>query len=352
MQDMPLVSIIVPVYNVERYLPQCLDSLINQTYSNLEIICVNDGSADNSLEILQKYKKTDSRISIIDKQNAGVSQARNDALFVISGKYLMFVDADDWIDDSTCENAVREAESGGFDVVMWSYISEYASHSEKKEIFPKTTIFELDDISIKLHRRFVGIVNEELSHPELADSLCPVWCKLYKVELIRKVKNLHFVDLSEIGTYEDGFFNLEIFKYVNRACYLDSYYYHYRRANISSETKKYRPNLPNQWNHLFDLMQEYINSNHLSDIYKVALNNRVVLSILGLGLNILSSDFSAPKKRYLIKEIISSPRYQSACKTLTFKFFPIHWKLFYFCAKHRLSFGLYCLLKIIKKIIS
>ena len=245
MSEMPLVSIIVPVYNVEQYLSQCLDSLINQTYSNLEIICVNDGSADNSLEILQKYKKTDSRISIIDKQNAGVSQARNDALFVISGKYLMFVDADDWIDDSTCENAVREAESGSFDVVMWSYISEYASHSEKKEIFPKTTIFELDDISIKLHRRFVGIVNEELSHPELADSLCPVWCKLYKVELIRKVKNLHFVDLSEIGTYEDGFFNLEIFKYVNRACYLDSYYYHYRRANISSVTKRYRPNLSN-----------------------------------------------------------------------------------------------------------
>ena len=99
-------------------------------------------------------------------------------------------------------------------------------------------------------------------------------------------------------------------------------------------------------------MQDYINSNHLSDIYNVALNNRIALSVLGLGLNILDSDFTVNRKCSLLKEIIKSQRYQNACKTLIFKYFPLHWKLFYFCAKHRLSFSLYCLLSIIKKIIS
>ena len=139
---------------------------------------------------------------------------------------------------------------------------------------------------------------------------------------------------------------------LKKAVYLRKCYNHYRRNNVGSLTSKYKEKLFSQWQYLFYLIEQYIKNNKLNESFYVALNNRVVLSILGLGLNILSSDFSAPKKRHLIKEIISSPRYQSACKTLTFKFFPIHWKLFYFCAKHRLSFSLYCLLSIIKIIIS
>ena len=86
------VSIIVPVYNVEKYLSKCLESLINQTLKDIEIICVNDGSTDNSLSILKEYANKDSRIKIIDKQNEGVSVARNTGIEVATGEYLMFVD--------------------------------------------------------------------------------------------------------------------------------------------------------------------------------------------------------------------------------------------------------------------
>ena len=90
------VSVIVPVYNCEKYLKKCLDSLVNQTLKDIEIICVNDGSTDNSGRILEEY--TDSRIKIITKENGGLSSARNAGIAVAKGEYLGFVDSDDWVD--------------------------------------------------------------------------------------------------------------------------------------------------------------------------------------------------------------------------------------------------------------
>ena len=95
---MSKISVIVPVYNVEQYLPQCLDSIINQTYKNLEIICVDDGSPDNSGKILDEYAKKDKRIKVIHQENQGVSVARNTGLDNATGKYIGFVDPDDWIE--------------------------------------------------------------------------------------------------------------------------------------------------------------------------------------------------------------------------------------------------------------
>lgn len=98
MKNQPKVSIIVPVYNVEKYLAKCLDSLVNQTLKDIEIICINDGSTDNSLEILNTYAQKDSRITIIDKKNEGVSAARNTGLNISKGEYIMFVDSDDYLE--------------------------------------------------------------------------------------------------------------------------------------------------------------------------------------------------------------------------------------------------------------
>lgn len=107
MKEQPLVSVIIPVYNVERYLAQCLDSVSHQTYQNLEIICVNDGSRDGSPDILRRYADEDARIQVIGKANGGVSRARNDALDCARGEYIMFVDSDDWGEPDACENAVN-----------------------------------------------------------------------------------------------------------------------------------------------------------------------------------------------------------------------------------------------------
>lgn len=346
----PLVSIIVPVYNVEQYLPQCLDSIVNQTYENIEVICVNDGSPDNSIKILEDYASRDSRIKVVSQKNQGVSRARNLAHQYVNGEYIIYVDGDDWLDVNTCEISVEKAIESSADVVMWSYISEFKNRSDKKIIFDNERIFYKTEVKQMLHRRFIGLSGSELAHPEQADSLCPVWGKMYKSSIILQ-SNVKFVDLDKIGTYEDGLLNLEVFQYVHKAVYLPMSLYHYRKTNSESQTSKYRPRLIEQWQNLFDKMQQYIGENGLSEEYEDALYNRIALSILGLGLNILSSDLSAKKKKKLIKEIITSDRYKEAYKKLEFKYFPIHWKLFYSFAKSGNATGVYSLLKIIRRMI-
>ena len=345
----PLVSIIVPVYNAEKYLAQCLDSLVAQNYESIEVICVNDGSTDESLNIIKSYQAQDERIYCIDKLNQGVSAARNDALQAANGQLMMFVDADDWIESETVATAVNTLLETDSDVVMWPYVSEKQGRSDAKSIFPEDIVFQASEVPNKLQRRFIGLLNEELEHPELADSLCTVWGKLYRAEIIRDIL---FIDLKEIGTYEDGFFNLEAFGKVKKATYINQPMYHYRRTNVSSQTSVYREKLFSQWMYLFDLMQDYIDRNHLNEDYQEALRNRIALSIVGLGLNISSSGMSKKEKIKTVSRILNNRKYREAYEQLKLKWFPIHWKFYYFCAKHKLSIGVYLFGEAIRLIIS
>jgi len=120
-----LVSIIIPVYNSEKYIGKCLDSVLKQTYQNIEIIVVNDGSKDNSLEILKKYERENlNKITVVDQENKGVAITRNESILKANGKYIMFIDNDDYIDKDYVETYVREAEIGNFDVVIGGYSRE------------------------------------------------------------------------------------------------------------------------------------------------------------------------------------------------------------------------------------
>ena len=122
MNNSPKVSIIVPVYNVEKYLEKCLDSLVNQSLHDIEIICVNDGSKDDSLDILEKYAKKDSRIKIINKQNQGLSAARNDGLKVAAGEYVGYVDSDDWVDLNFYEKLYESAKKYNAEIASGNII--------------------------------------------------------------------------------------------------------------------------------------------------------------------------------------------------------------------------------------
>lgn len=225
------ISIIVPVYNTEKYLPKCLDSIVNQTYKNLEIICVDDGSEDSSADILNRYAEQDARFVIINKENEGVSVARNKALETVSGEYIMFVDSDDWIDINTCELALNKALQQKADVVFWTYIREFLNVSLQKSIFDESEIiFGQKEIEDKLYRRAFGLIGKELSHPENADALCTIWGKLYKTSIVRD-NEIYFYDIREIGTYEDGLFNLNIWSFVNKAVYMNMELFNWSKNN-------------------------------------------------------------------------------------------------------------------------
>lgn len=346
------ISIIVPVYSVEKYLPQCLNSLINQTYTNLEIICVNDGSPDRSYEILQRYATQDARIRVITQENQGVSAARNRGLAVAQGDYIMFVDGDDWIDLDTCQRAVETAEKYGTDVVFWSYVREY-EHESKEKLMPldNETVLYGDEAKYMLHRRQLGLLGEELAHPEYADSMVTVWGKLYTNRLLRR-SGAEFVNIRKIGTSEDAVFNMEALREIDTAVYIKRCLYHYRKCNLSSMTTRYKSELTHQWDCLFNMMQEYIDKNCLPVAYTQSLQNRISLSVVGLGLNIMSAPVSEREKISMLKKVISAPRYMNAIKTLKLCYFPIHWKIFYVCVRFRMTVFVFTLLKIIDIIVN
>lgn len=339
----PRISIIIPVYNTSDYLKPCLDSVVNQTYQNIEIICINDGSTDNSLEILEQYQNRDKRIKVVSKKNEGLSAARNTARQYVTGKYMMYLDSDDWLDINACEMAVSKAEDENADVVFWNYVREFDTISKPQTIYgTEEIVFEKDPSIQQVHRRIAGLYDEELRYPEKADSIVTVWGKLYRSEIIIQ-NNVRFIDTKIIGT-EDALFNLYVFGYVKKAVYLPECLNHYRKNNDSSLTSGYKSELKSQWDVLHRYMREYIIRQNLDSSFHTALDNRICLSMIGLGLNVFGCGLSASHQKAEIKSIISSEKYRSASKKLKLKYFPIHWKPFFFFAKHNFALGVYLML--------
>lgn len=338
------ISVIIPCYNAEKYLEKCLESVVNQTYKNLEIVCVNDGSSDKTIKILENYADSDKRIKVINQENFGASQARNNALKLITGSYVAFVDSDDWVDITAFEKAVDKIENYNCDLVFWSYNKCYGDNILKNPIYGIESKLLQNSNYVDFYRTLFGLSGEQLNHPELADSLCTIWGKLYKRELL---DGTEFVDLKEIGTFEDGLFNIQCLINGKSAYYLADCLYNYRKGNTTSITTKYKADLFEKWQNLFSIIDNFIKVNNLDQSFEFALNNRIALSIIGLGLNELSNPKGAILQIKNIGKIINSEKYKKAYKNLEIKYFPIHWKLFFTFAKLKCSLGLFVLLKAI-----
>lgn len=128
-----VISVVIPIYNTEKYLKKCIESVINQSYKNLEIILVNDGSTDNSYEIMKEYLKMDNRIKLINKKNEGLSRARNVGINSSVGEYILNVDSDDWLEVDACENLIKEVFQKKSDMVIGDIVLEYENFSQKWE---------------------------------------------------------------------------------------------------------------------------------------------------------------------------------------------------------------------------
>lgn len=342
----PKVSIIVPIYNVEPYLSRCLDSLLSQSLTEIEIIAVNDGSTDGSLEILKKYKMIDNRVIVIDKENGGVSSARNRGLVEARGEYIGFVDPDDWINREMYQELYQNAFSHHADIVMCTYIREFGTHSkEKKFNLPEKVCYKNEQVKSEILRRLIGPVHEELANPELLDSWGTVWSKIYRADLIKN-NEISFVDLNVIGTNEDSLFNIHTVYYANTFVFLNKPFYHYWRANTASVTANYKEDLKDKWSELYRLIEDFLKEKNLREPYYQALSNRICLNTLGLGLNTISRNKSASHlmKIRIIKSILNDSRISKSFKHLEMKYFPLIWKGFFACARWRFASGFYVML--------
>lgn len=341
-----MISIIIPVYNTEPYLKKCLDSVCGQTWEDLEIIVVNDGSPDNSMEVLEAYQNKDIRIRIIDQKNTGLSGARNSGLAAAKGEYILFLDSDDWMDVDTCEKAVAAAEAENADIVMWSYYREYGTTSRITWVFgTRPRVFREGDEDFP-YRQIVGPVGRELEMPQQIDRPVTAWGKLYRRELIGDDR---FVDTKLIGT-EDCLFNVQVFSRAKTVVYLPEAMNHYRKDNESSLTHGYDPNLPIKWKENYRRINAHLTQNNSSDVYFQALSHRICCGLIGLGFR-LSSDISmsSKEKKKEMKRVLEMDHYRKALAKMDTSSMPIHWKLFYFNVRHRIIGPLLLMLRLMMR---
>lgn len=331
----PLISIIIPVYNVEKYLADCLDSLVNQTMSDIEIICVNDGSKDNSLAILEDYAKREKRIVLLNQPNSGVSVARNNALKQVRGEYYMFVDSDDWIDANACEVAYNCAIKENADCLMFSYVKEFGSHSIVNHLFEKKYIvWNADEVKKNFHRRLFGPIGKELAKPQDMDIIVTPCMQLFRTD---KYTRIPFIDIHEVGTFEDGLYQMEVYNDCERFVYIDRPFYHYLKTNDGSITTRYKADLSEKFQHLWHIIENNIEKYSLGKEYQEALSNRVALSMIGLGLNEIKAQRGFAKSVLGGGNLLNISRIKESIKLLDISCMPIPWKVFFYLCKKRLT---------------
>ena len=219
-----MMSVIIPVYNAEKYLSQCLNSVINQNLQDIEIICVNDGSEDNSLGILNHYSKLDKRIKIINQENRGIGVSRNIALNQALGDYVLFVDSDDFLNENVLEILYSNAISNDSDLVMF----KFNLYDDTENRFVEVG-FQLDNLfGNKDYENFIFSYKHIKKY--VLNSSFAAWSKLYKKKFLDKF-NLSF---QEGIFYEDVLFHVESLVYASSISFLPHSIYNYRISNPNS----------------------------------------------------------------------------------------------------------------------
>ena len=300
-----LISVIVPVYNAEQYLAECLDSVLEQTYKNLEIILINDGSRDASGEICRQYRERDDRIILIEQENAGVSVARNRGIEQASGEYLMFVDADDMIAPWLCEEAFRNMED--CDVLMFQFETFCDSKKLNTAALPESARFEqLNRFSGAdcMHTMF-GINESVLTKIKLP-SMCT---KLYRRSFLNKYQV--FCPPGVING-EDMLFNVQTYIQDPRICYLPMAGYFYR-YNPSSAVHRYNPNCLENERRFYKELEDILDQKQLWDQYREDIAYRKVNGLLRVfSGDIFHRDNPKPEgeKKRAFLELVGQGEYQ------------------------------------------
>ncbi|WP_160689425.1 glycosyltransferase [Clostridium sp. C2-6-12] len=216
-----LISIIVPVYNVEKYLPQCINSLINQTFKNLEIILVDDGSLDTSGEICDEFSKIDNRIIVIHKENNGLSSARNAGLEIAKGDYIGFVDSDDWLDENMYEILFKLIKDNDSDISCCKFFK--AADSDEK----------IPIINNEIIQSFTNIEGLNNFYTDLYTQTVVAWNKLYNRNLFDNI----VYPTGKI--HEDEGTTYKLFYKANKITYTNKPLYYYRTTPDSITTRKF-----------------------------------------------------------------------------------------------------------------
>ena len=265
------ISVIVPVYNVEKYVKRCIDSILNQTYKNLEVILINDGSTDKSGYICDMYARKDDRIKVIHQMNKGVSKARDSGIKESSGEYILFIDSDDWIECNALEVLMNNVKYEEIDILIYGYKMEFIQKDNKKtkivtpeKKFYKTVLDYLDDFDIYRTNGLFGYC----------------WNKMYKADIIRKNK----VFFGEFIFPEDLYFNFKVLSYCKNIKIINESFYHYmHKSEITlSKVKKDEIIVMNQ---IYDNTVEFLKKMNSYENNKEYVSTKYIENIMSYILN-------------------------------------------------------------------
>ncbi len=253
---MKKISVIIPAFNAQKFFKKCINSVVKQTLTDIEIIIINDGSSDNTLAISKQFEKKDSRIIVINKpNNEGVEKARHDGLLKASGEYVFFLDADDWLPSNTLKIMYEKSRKDQPDIVVGRVKKVIDSFGliQKKSIFKfkKDTLLTHDIFIKKYYKAFFGINIFDVS----------MWAKLYNRDMLLQ-EIIHFLGYH-MG--EDLVFNLQVFPRARKILFIDDFVYYYRYGGM---TTKFNKHLWPAELKMFELKKTYLKKHKLNELEK------------------------------------------------------------------------------------
>lgn len=319
----PKVSIIVPIYNVEKYINKCVDSLINQTLKEIEIILVDDGSKDSSGLIADSYAEKDKRITVIHQCNAGLGPARNSGMKVASGEYIGFVDSDDWVKPDMFLNLYKAAVRDQADIVAGGHC-DYTNG-----IVTKTKVHPLGGQVIKGREKIFEVRKNLFGHnvdDHIVDAFpMSMWIAIYRRELIKK-NNLQFKNILS----EDTIFNIPAYACADVISFISDTDYCYRKDEQPSITRSFSESKLSKYEEFLEQLRDLAAQENNEECEIRAKRTAIDYSRLYVGLveksNLKFSDKKKQVKRYVKSEII-----KKCWKDYPIDLLPIQQRIFQHC---------------------
>lgn len=335
------VSIIIPIYNAQIYLKKCLDSVMGQTLREIEIILINDGSIDNSLNICKEYARKDKRIKVIDKENKGVSKARNTGLLYAKGEYVTFIDSDDCIEHNMIEELYNSATANNAEFCMCNYVKE----NNGKILYIDSSIYKkvLEGNDIKNYLLIPLIEREDNQKEHILGNFRGPLGKLFKKDIIEKY-NIKFKKDLIIG--EDFIFNLEFLIHTNKAVINQGFYYHYL-INTNSATMRYKKDCwKSIYRNIILYLKDFLKNNNLCLEAKGKVDKLIIkyflMSIINEGRK--NNPKSRVEKINAIREMCEDKIIMNSLKSVDLSLYGKRNNLILFLAKYKLPYLIYIII--------
>lgn len=338
-----LISVVLPIYNVENYLDRCINSIVHQTYDNLEIILIDDGSPDSCPQKCDEWAKKDNRIKVIHKKNAGLGMARNTGIENASGEYLCFCDSDDYIDLETINKAYEVAKKNNADIVTFG-INEVSSDGKIRKITIPNNIkkvYNNEDIEEELLPNLISYYNPK--NGEKYNIRMSANTSLYSMDVIKKNK-WRFVSEREIIS-EDIYSLLELYSYIKTIVILPESLYFYCE-NSMSLTHTYRKDRYEKIKYFYDMCIKRATELNYNAEIKERLKYPYIENTIATIKMIISSDNKYREKKSDVKKIIEDKHFQTIIKQLNISKEKISRKILFLSMKYKLINICYLLFKI------